>query len=611
MYAHISRMGLDMFCVLLDSSFFTHVEQMAHNLNFGSYRIGNAYVSSSEYVHRSRRNPNVIYDYGPFVWDRDPSDYSVSLTMSVKNTLDAKPGHVYGYRGRFYVFITNAAPEIDGITRALGVTTQRISENIRASYRSEGRMVDRHNRLIGKIKPLEESASHMGINLNVSDPANACTKSSVVTRFRGLFLLDEEVSPSGRQECVYLRTQSFAEPRPSLQIREKTLGQLRYRYNDGFVFRGDSSSRAPTDGTCGTRLTTTHGLLGNLFEDGPEYSGFVELNDLRKCIGPLMTGFLTRAIPRKAKKMASRFGVSDTDPAIETDQRIEDVYLNRVFVVYSPICNSFVIISSIVVTYTDILVDKRDSFSVPYFYSRKSKTCFLDTNIPCVVSMDMENLFENDVLRKTAESLFRSISCQDSSAHPPGDSDIPLYVLPVFHDRWRVIAMIAIMFSHESQTFGLDRTLTLWFEQEFDRLLFESLLLSTAERVGGSSYVTYHVNLRLTHTPLVGSPATFDNMLTCIDQLIREYSPPSPYRSALNVNRGDVLLPPKEQPPGLFIADDADWSDGGHSTLPSDTTTSPDVWLFVNSEIDFDAVCTGKRTQLIRLSTRTGCPSVR
>jgi len=573
---------------------------MSHNLNFGAYRIGNAYVSSPDFYHRRCKDPNVIYHFGSLEVDFEPSDYTVVTRFPAEDVLEAIPGHVYGYRGKMYVFITNAADDIEMLSSALEITLQRIPDCIRSNDRSGGRTVDRHQQWVGKMTPFEQAAEGMGIDFTASNTLDACTKSPSVTRFRGIYLLDAEDAPSGRQECIHLRTQSYTEPHPSLQLKEKTLLGVRYRCNGGETFCGNSRTRKSTTHVIGNRVATTGGLLGNLFEGGPECSGFVDLCDVRKCTGPLMTGFLSRAIPIKTKKMSSCFSVRSTDDGVSVDQRVDDVRLNHVFIVYSAACRSFVFVCSVVITFTDILVDSRNHPQIPYLYGRQNGSIPFDTNIPCVLSMDTECLLHDTVVRNTTETLFRSVCFQESVTDRPTVSDFPLCTTPFFADRWRVIAMVAIMFAHESKAFALNRTMILWFDREFDRVLFESLLFSTAERIDDASYVNTYVKFQLTGTPFTGnvSESSFAGMLGCIDQLIRTRA--VSYRSALT----KIVRPPS--PVELAIEE---------LSLPldetSNVTVARDVWVFINSKIDFSSMCTGDDTHLVRISTRDDHAMVR
>lgn len=562
---------------------------MSHNLNFGAYRIGNAYVASPKFYTHRLNNANIVYDCGVFQADLEPSAYLPVACFPVDCVLYAQPGHVYAYRGKMYVFITNAAEDIEPLSAALAITMQRIPERIRANHPLGGDVVDQHQQWIGKMNPLEQAVEGLGIDFAVSNSVNACTKSATVARFRGMYLLDAADAPSGRQECVHIRTQSYAEPRASLQMKEKTLPGVRYRYKNGEIFDSGAQNRRCANRTIGNRVTASNGMLGNIFEGGPEYSGFVDLTDLRKCAGPLMTGFLSRVIPAKTKKMLSRFCVRPTEDGVSVDQRVEDVCLNRVFIVYAAASKSFVLVCSTVTTFTDVLVDARDYPQIPYLYARHHEGVPFKTNIPCVLTMDTQYLLHDNSIRTTTETLFRSISFQKPVVDRSAASDFPLHTTPFFADRWRVIAMVAIMFAHESKVFALDRNLVLWFDQEFDRLLFEALLLNTAATIGDTSYLDTHVKLQLTGTPFARAvgESSFSDMLGCVDQLIHTRS--VSYRSILT----------KTAHPSLSTVTLA----GEEIDETSNATVAQDVWIFINSEIDISSMCTGDDTQFMRLST--------
>lgn len=592
---------------------------MSHNLNFGLYRIGDAFVQSTLFRNRSCKPAGVICDFGPFACELEPSEYTIKQRYPTTRVLNVKAGHVYGYKGKMFVFVSNAAEEIEEIAVGVRSTLQRMPERIWENWGCSGHNVDRRRRFLPKLRSLEEDASRLGIDLTTSNPLDACRRMPAVTRSRGLFMVDKENAPTARPECLHVRTQSYSEPRPSLQLREKMLKGVRFRFNGGPVMTGSASSRNAHVRTYGNRVTNAQGLLGNLFEGGAEYSGFVSLEDLRKCIGPLMTGFLARSIPEKTKKRKSRFGVSSSEANVIVDQRVENVELNRLFVVYAPACKSFVFVSSIVVTFTDVLIDARDHPTIPYFCGfDKARDVPIESNLPCILSMDEDGILKDPEVKKMAENLFYRISAQTSPVDTPTDTEVALRNIPFFADRWRIVAMVAVMFAHETEVFGLDRTLYLWFDREFDRTLFESLMATVRGCLSDTSYVETCVELRLTQSLFFGTShdSTFEGMLSCVDQLIRTRT--FTYRSAVCGKTASVE--PIHPPPGLFGGND-EWSSkvdvattASSALLEEDSESSErkkDVWLFVNSEIDSSAMCTSEGVQLLHLSTRPMQPTIR
>lgn len=585
---------------------------MSHNLNFGSYRVGDAFVKSPLVTNGRYVDPHTIYELGPFDATLEPGDYAVQRRHPHDDLLVTKPGHVYAYRGKMYVFLSNAMEDTEPLDDSLRSTLQHLPVTIRSANRSGGREVDLRQRFIGKPKNLEDDAGTIGIDLHTSNPFDACAKTETVTRSRALFFLNEEESPSGRAECIQARTQSYVEPQPSMQMREKTLKGIHYCQRGGTIFEGNSNSRRSPIRTYGNRVVSGQGLLGNVFQDGPEFGGFVRLNDLRRGIGALMLGYLTRSIPRKAKKKMTHFAVSPAKNGVDAHQRIDNVELNRVFVVYSNACKSFVVICSVVVTFTDILIDTRDQPAIPYLYGCDSRQIPFYTNVPCLRAMDATSLLHDAQVRKRVKRLFRSVSGQILGEETPIVDEVLLHSPTFFADRWRLIGMIAIMFAHEAKTLGLQRTLFLWFDQEFDRILFESTIASVEEQFGSISYLDDYVQLRLTGTPFLhtSNTLTFDNMLTCVDQLIATRE--TTYRSRLCQDLQVTDAP--HFPPGLFNFDSCEEEVDTSLSLElsqNDEHGPKNVWLFINSEIDLSAICTNEATQLLRLSTQQSQSMVR
>lgn len=231
---------------------FQRVSTMSHNLNFGAYRVGNAYVVSPGYKRADCTNSKFIYDFGPFDCGRDSSEYVIRKTIPIDQTLNAEPGHVYAFKGKMYVFITNAVREIKEVATALMSTAQRIPEFLMDTTDAGRVAVERRSRWIGEPDPLNDAMARIGIDASRSDPLRACAKSYTTTRYRGAFLVGGEESVSGRTECIHVRTQTYAEPCPSLQMRERTLAGVRYRRKaSNFVCNGSSHSDETQSGALG------------------------------------------------------------------------------------------------------------------------------------------------------------------------------------------------------------------------------------------------------------------------------------------------------------------------------------------------------------------------